>query len=123
MANFTIRVTKSNLLEALKANLKKHTEEFKVSMDGYTNLCIKELRRRAGKIKADKAGVPNTWLHFSMSCPSSHEDDYERLIGMLELAEDEEFEITASQYRQWVQDEWEWKSQHVMSNALYAPHS
>jgi len=123
MGNFTISVAKADLLESLRANLKKHKDEFGESFRGFKNLCIKELRKRATKIKMGKADDPRTWLTFGLTPPRSHERDYEQLIGMLEMAQNDEFEITGAQFRQWVQDEWDWKVEHVTSNALYSRYS
>jgi len=102
MGNFTISVAKADLLESLRANLKKHKDEFGESFRGFKN---------------------RTWLTFGLTPPRSHERDYEQLIGMLEMAQNDEFEITGAQFRQWVQDEWDWKVEHVTSNALYSRYS
>lgn len=36
-----------------------------------------------------------------------------------ELSTDVEIELSHSQYKQWVQDDWDWKSGWITSNSVY----
>jgi len=109
--NLEVTVKVDELLLVLKENREKHSEEYKVAMEGYTAECVKQLRKRARLIKANKlAGHHSTWLNFHLPTPVTYTSSYDQVIGMLTMAQDEEIELTADNYKAWVQDEWEWKA-------------
>lgn len=123
IGSFHVTIAKDELLKALRANLQKHKEEFETAFRGYRNLCVKELRRRAREVKAGNAGDPRSWMRFDLQPPRNHERDYKQLIDMLEMAQEEEFKIDGTQFRQWVKDEWEWKDDFESTTAMYLAHS
>ncbi len=52
--------------------------------------------------------------------PIDQTKEYDRAVRMLELAVDENIELTEQQFANYVMDEWQW-SQHFMAmNSLYS---
>ena len=121
ITNFTVTVKTTDLVETLKANLNKHRAEFEEAMAGYKEACIKCLRKRASLIANGKTEEePEMWVSFQLPCPRSYANHYEQLLQMLEMATDDELKIDGTQFRQWIQDEWDWKDSHVATRMLYS---
>jgi hypothetical protein len=125
-----IEADKDKLLETLKANRKTHIADFKEAMEGFLTQVQAALHDRktvfekaaADFKKADgdisKVKTPN--LDFGKyPKPSSHEKDYDRAISMLEMHTGKTFIIDMDMYRQYVEDEWDWKRGFELSNSTY----
>jgi len=124
IGHFSITVSVGELLAKLRTNRAAHVADYEESAAGFQNLCVIELRKRARKIAAEKMDGPRQhWMTFGMRPPVNHERDYTQLIEMLEMAQETEIKLDGSQFRQWVQDEWEWKNEFEATRALYASHS
>lgn len=55
-------------------------------------------------------GMERVDLKVNLTEPITHEADYRRVIMMLEMSVKDEIVISESQFRQYVLDEWQWKS-------------
>lgn len=51
--------------------------------------------------------------------PVDYIDEYERVIGMLELSNVETVDLTAEDYKHFVMDEWAWKRDWEIINSSY----
>lgn len=51
--------------------------------------------------------------------PESHEEEYERVIGMLQMHQEDTIELTYEVYRMYVDDDWDWKHMWEVSNSYY----
>lgn len=43
--------------------------------------------------------------------PEDHTDEYDQLLEMLAMSVDDEVELTAQEFAQYVRDDWSWKHQ------------
>lgn len=111
-----ITVNKAKLIETMKANREKHHEIVVEAQEGFRQKVIErldellELARDGRKIN----------LHIGLAMPEDHTDEYDTVIGMLELDLDDTVLLDMSQYRQWVQDQWGWQRSFTTSNAVYS---
>lgn len=110
-----IKVNKDELVKTLKANRDKHSSDYDKAKQGFRKLLVVELEK---KLQAAKDGKKVT-LNFKNQKPTNNLNDYDDVIGMLELATDTEIELNHVQYKQYVQDEWDWKRQWSTSNVAY----
>lgn len=117
--DFEITVKKEDLLKALKVNRAKHAETYTLAVEQYKKECLEALQQRIAIIHADWT-EPSKFLRFDLAAPVAYVHEYDTIIGMLEMAKDEEFEITGSTYRAWVMDEWDWKGTFVTNSVFYA---
>ena len=53
--------------------------------------------------------------------PENHTRDYERVIQMLERSLDETVSLSETDFRAYVQDDWDWKRAFLTSSAQYSP--
>lgn len=117
--DLTVKVKVDELLGILKNNREKHHKEFQVAEAGYRVEVVKQLRRRARLIQAGKLDDRRAqWLGFQIPTPVDYTDAYDQVIGMLEMAQEEQIELTSKNYKAWVQDQWEWKAV-AASNSMY----
>jgi hypothetical protein len=89
---------------------------FLKAQEGYRIDVVEELDRmlkdaRDGK-KIQRA--------LSMAEPQDHTKDYDRVIDMLEMSQDEIIEIEAHEFDQYVRDNWAWKAHADALNTMYA---
>jgi len=102
-----VKVDKGELLSTLKTNRQKHHDDYEKAKVGFRKLLIVELEK---KLKAAKEGkkVP---LTFNNQKPTNNLNDYDDVIGMLELATDTTIELSHIQYKQYIKNEWDWTRQ------------
>lgn len=118
----TVRVNKSELLEVLHENMKKHTIEYKESIKAYrvkaADLLNKELQKVINGKKFD--------TRFDLVKPMSHEKDYDLIIKMVEMSVETIIELDQNEFNQLANDEWVWKSSFtssIYSNSNYIGYS
>lgn len=108
--NLKITVNIKELLDVLRANRQNHASEYEIARQGYQVECVKQLRKRATKIKAGKIQDMNKFVGFNIPVPQDYTHVYDQLIGMLEMAQETEIELTGHNYKAWVMDQWDWTS-------------
>lgn len=111
----TFVVPKDELLKILKANRNKHAEEFVIANTEFRKEAIGEMN--ANLIKAKEGGI--IVRHLGCERPQSHTEEYDNVIGMLELTLDTKIDITFGDYKQYVKDEWSWSKQWEIANSKY----
>jgi hypothetical protein len=115
ITELTVKVSKARLLEALKRNRDDHVVKYNEAMTGYVVAVRKELQEKLDALTRGKKVSPYSKHHE----PESHLDDYDTVIGMLDMAGDDAIELTQRDYIQYVKDEWGWKQQWTASNTGY----
>lgn len=110
--NLVVRIKKEDLLKVLKDNREKHAADYDKATAGFRKLLEKELN---DKLKA-VIGGKQVKLKFKSIKPVSHLNEYDDVIGMIELSTDAEFEINSQQYKQYIKNEWEWERMWFASN-------
>ncbi|NIU00294.1 MAG: hypothetical protein GWN01_04965 [Nitrosopumilaceae archaeon] len=110
-----IKVQKNELLEKLLANRTNHVEEYEKAVEGYREAVIEELQ---GYLD-DAIEGRRVKTHIIFDEPSCHKKDYDTVIEMLQMSVDDEICITMNEFRQYVQDQWNWKESFSMTNSKY----
>lgn len=110
-----VKVEKNELIKVLTENRQKHSHNYDKAKIGFRKLLIAELKSKLEAAESDKIVT----LTFENHKPESHLEDYDDILGMLELATDTEIELSHIQYKQYVKDEWDWARQWSTSNATY----
>lgn len=120
LSNIRVTVKKDDLLNILRENRKKHAEEYNIAKQGYQVECVKRLKKHASQIASGKIqDISKFDTYLGLPVPQDHTEEYDSLIGMLELAQEKEFEISGVQYRQWIEDKWDWRQAASMCNSAY----
>ena len=114
--NMKVSCRREEVLERLKANRQRHVELVKEAREGFRLKGIEVLEARLAQLKAGKV----VSLTISLPLPQDYTSAYDTVIEMLELHQAAEISLTASEFRALVQDEWDWRTTFVSSNALYS---
>ena len=111
-------VKKVDLLKELKINLHNHTTEYEEAIKAYKEEAIKKLEKMlkdARKVEVGEEITVCTTLPF----PENHEKDYTAVIKQIEMDVREQIELTQTEFRQYVMDEWSWTDRFKNSIETY----
>lgn len=110
-----VNVNKTKLLELVRKNRDQHRAQYEKAFAGYRKECYEVLEANLKALQTDKAHI----VRFREQPPEDHTDDYDRAIQMLEMSVDDVIELHASEFSNFVQDDWEWKERWSASNSSY----
>lgn len=111
-----VKVDKQKLLDILKKNKTTHRKIFLEAQDGYRKLAIKELDKM---LKNARDGKKFERM-ISLVAPQDMTKEYDNTIAMLEMSVEDEIVLTATQFQNFVQDDWTWKANFLLSNSSYS---
>lgn len=112
----TLKVNKGKLLAILRENRDKHRKTFLEAQTVYRKAVIDELDVM---LKAARDGS-TIRKHVNMAAPEDHTEDYDQLIGLLELSEDTVVDLDNTEYRNYVRDTWAWSAKANRINQAYS---
>lgn len=128
-SEMTVTVAKSELIAILVKNRAVHVEEFEAACRIWREKMIKELAVHGEALREyakdvenrtfDKIGpYPQPRLN-ELPKPVSYVKSYDRALGMLRLHAKDELTLDMTSYRQYVEDDWDWKGAAMLSNSRY----
>jgi hypothetical protein len=112
----SIKVKKAELLETLKVNRHNHRKIFLEAQEGYRKTAITEIEKMLSEAREGK----KIRRQLVLSEPVDQTNDYDRVIRMLEMSQDEMVELSEHDFAQYVLDDWSWKRQFLHSNSVYS---
>jgi len=113
-----VTVNKAELIEILEDNRETHEADFERAMEGYYIEAVERHEVALAAAKKKDGLVP----HVNLQIPQSHDEDYARALGMLRMDISTTITIDEHEYRNFVEDEWDWKQQWYApagANTLY----
>lgn len=113
---WSVDVPRAQVLAVVKVNRDKHKAIVAEALEAYRKAVIEELEKRIDTIKSGKA----INIYIRLPEPEDHTDEYDTIIGMLEMTESENVTLGSVEYRSYVEDKWDWKDRWVSSTASYA---
>lgn len=118
---------REDILARLRINLETHREEYDTALQGYWLEVEEQAKNIASKARAlAKEAVsdkkPENFHGWSITArrPEDHSKDYERVIDMLELAQETTIKLNEHTFATYVRDEWEWKQDFLATSAFYS---
>ena len=111
-----IMVSKKQLLKTLKNNRTNHKRIFEDAMIGFRKAVVKELTTALKQAKNGGKLI----LKVNLIHPISFEEDYNKAIGLLELCVSETVDIDEIDYRNYILDDWGWKSTFSSASSSYS---
>jgi hypothetical protein len=112
----TVKVKREELLTKVRANRDAHRTLFLKAHEGYRKLVIEELDRM---LKDAKEGL-RIQRSVTLTEPSNHVKDYDRVITMLEMSVDDTITLEAHDFDRYVMDNWDWSRFALATNTAYA---
>jgi hypothetical protein len=113
----TVRVKKDDVLSALQANREEHRQIFEEAIKNWKDQVIIRLEEMVEKAKKD---INEVVLSVGLVRPQDHTKDYNRAIKMLEMSQDDELELTQSDFAQFVMDDWGWQRDFLTTSSNYS---
>ena len=110
------KVLKPELLKILEENRSKHRRVFEAALDGYQKEALRQLEMKVQALKAGK--YPKIYLNLPM--PEDHTRDYDRIIRMVTMHQEDTVVLDEQQFAQYVEDDWSWKRQWASTSNVYA---
>lgn len=114
----TTNTNVANLLEILKKNRAGHRQLYEEAFAEYRRQVVKAMEYNLER--AQSGG--DIRLSLSMRTPEDHTDEYDAVIGLLELSTDDTVELTAHDYERFVLDRWEWARSFEANTMSYTQH-
>lgn len=122
----TIKVKRTELLERIEANRKKHIAEYTEACEGYRVKMHQLIAEKIAELtKFDQAltangGTPDgPHINTRLTMPKSYEQDYDQVIEMLKMSVDDELTIQSDEFACYVMDRWAWKENHSQTMDFY----
>ena len=100
-------VRTATLLDILRENQRKHRAVFEAAVHGWYLQAQRELDAARERVLESR---PRN-VYVSLKAPQDHTSDYERVIRMVELHQQDTIELPEGDAAQYVQDDWGWKQQ------------
>jgi hypothetical protein len=110
-----IYVDRGLLMTKLRDNLAEHRAIFNRAIEKFRVEAVRQLNKRIDEIASGES--TNTLVHLPV--PEDHSADYERAIRMLEHHQRDEVQLTEATYRQFFDDDWDWKERWRGTTASY----
>lgn len=120
LSGMGVTVEVKRLLEILKINKENHARIVKEAREGYVKEAEKILRERLNELLAKARDGKIVDLRFNLSPPQDYTEIYDSFIGMLEMHTDSEIDLDGEQYRNFVEDKWDWTEIFYASNSAYS---
>lgn len=111
-----VTCAKDEILVKLKANLEQHAKLVVEAREGYVKRASTELEKRLAQVKSGKI----TGLSLVLKAPKDYSSVYKTAISMLTSHTKDVIELSATEYRQLVEDEWDWSHDFFGSNSMYS---
>lgn len=110
-------VPRESLLAKLRENAAEHKQIVEEARKGYVEQARKALEHRLERLA--KGEIVS--LQFSLSAPQDYSEVYRTTIEMLEWTKEDQITLQADEFRQLVQDQWDWSDSFYLGNSTYSP--
>jgi hypothetical protein len=111
----TVNVNREDLIRVLQLNLKKHTQDYKETLELYYKQLLVDLKELTAQAKAKT----KKRIQFNPAQPKSYEKTYTDTIEMLMMSVDETINLDMDNFRKFVKDEWDWKNEFSTVSNFY----
>jgi hypothetical protein len=114
----TVIVHRDRLRQALTENRLRHETNWKEAHARWRVDLADQLTWAAVEL-ADGGKVNLAGILKEHQEPENHTEDYDRVLAMLDFSDTDQITLTQGDFRNYVLDEWDWKTRWNLSNAKY----
>ena len=118
MKDLKTNVPVHKLIAIVKENWEKHAKKYVEAHIIFKKRYIEVLENM--KEQAERDDKFTTMI--GLSEPKVHEEDYRRLVDMLEMSSDDTIELDEHSYDRIVNDQWDWKRNFDANTSIYLDH-
>jgi hypothetical protein len=112
----TIQVRKDDLLTRVRENRDKHRAMFLEAQEGYRKALVDAIEEELSRAREGKRPQ---WRAMSLPVPEDHTKDYDAVLDMVTMDTRDEIELSQSEFRQYVRDEWRWREEFINTTRTY----
>lgn len=112
-----IQVNRKELITKLIENRARHVAEFNETFELFRIRAVRQMEKNLD-LARDTASR-NVYLSIALQVPKSHEDEYNEVIGLLDMGTADTVELDMDSYKKYVLDKWNWKSAFDSSTQFY----
>ena len=112
----SVKVEQGRLIDIMKQNRDQHRALFLKAQEGFRARVIEEL----DQMLEDARDGREVRILVGLEAQEDHTDDYDRVIGMLEMSVDAVVELDVASYEHYVRDRWSWSDRAMLKNTSYA---
>lgn len=109
-----IEVNKAELLAKLEENRSNHIQLYEKAVQAFIKQSISELQNYWSKSMG--GDIPD---RIVFDHPKSHEQEYTLVIEMLQMSVETTVKISASEFKSFVKDDWDWKQSFISNVTKY----
>lgn len=114
--SLTVNCNKAEVLQRLKQNRSRHAELVKEARAGYVERARAELTKKLDSLKSGKL----VSVFTSLSTPLDYTSHYDTVIAMLEAHTEDHITLEATEFRNFMEDQWDWRGQFIGTNKAYS---
>jgi hypothetical protein len=103
-------------LETLRKNREQHSRIVAEARTGYIAEAKRAILAKLDELESGKVAA----LQFGLMPPADHTESYNTTIQMLEWHTGDEVTLSATEFRNFVMDEWDWAEHFLQSNRRYS---
>lgn len=108
-----------DVLTKLRENMARHSAIVSEARAGYVARAKAAILAKLAHIEAGRV----VDLRFSLIPPKDYSSEYQTVIAALEMHQGESIELSTSEVRMLIQDEWDWARDFLLSNSVYSAQS
>ena len=105
-----------DVLDKLRSNRDQHAKIVSEARKGYVDKARAEVEKRLKQLETGQV----VHLTFNLAPPEDYTTLYDTTISMLEMHQGDTIVLAADEFRQLVQDEWDFTDGFLASNARYS---
>ena len=110
-----VTVRKAELLRIVTANRDKHRSTYEQAFEKFKDAMRKKLELHLSDL--GRGRIPPITLKIEV--PEDHTDDYDQVLGMLTLEVNDNVTLSWEEYRNYVDDEWDWSRRWAANTSSY----
>lgn len=115
-SDINITADKHEVLTKLRENLRAHKKIVVEAKAGYVERAKKEISRRLDDLASGK--IVN--LQFGLAMPQDHSRAYTSAIAALEMHTGETIQLSGTDVRTLILNQWDWMQTFIGTNAMYS---
>lgn len=126
MSSLSMSFPKKIVIETLTKNRDTHKIAYQDNVTNWLKSVLekscdleKAIKKPAKEVNVKDVRVSMEEIH-KLTPPTHFLPAYDRAIEMLNLSLDENIQMNADQYKEYMKDEWDWKKQWQYSNSKYS---
>lgn len=128
-SNISMSFSKAKVIETLEKNRAEHEKIYNEAVEGYRKKLVEALAEvvelvQEKRKEVDEKELPKPSLRkyplSGLSVPTNSLKEYDTVLEMLSLTDDETIVLDQDQYNCYMKDNWYWMREFLTTNSMYS---